>query len=364
MARKIGSDRLLFTITVALMMFGLVMIYSASAVLAMEKYGNPFYYAIRQGLWCLISLAAMMVMMNINYRTWNDRTLMIVMLVLALGLLIGVLFMAPVANVRRWFRFGPASLQPAELAKFPLLVFLAYHLSRRQGQIETIWPGILPPLLVCGQFAMLVVLEPDLGTAIMYIGVTVSLLFLAGMPWKYFAGFAAAALPVFYLLIMNVDYRRERLLVFLNPEASAQEGGFQILQSLIALGTGGVQGVGLANGIQKLFYLPEPHTDFIYAIVGEELGLIGCIVVVAAFVFFLWRGLRISWKAPEPFGQFLAAGITILIVLQAFINISVVIGLMPTKGIPLPFISSGGSSLLVSMIGVGVLLNVSQHVRE
>lgn len=362
MAKKIGSDRLLFTITVALMMFGLVMIYSASAVLAMEKYGNPFYYAIRQGMWCFLSLGAMMVVMNIHYRTWNQRVLVYTMLGVVAILLVLVLFMAPVANVRRWFRAGPASLQPAELAKFPLIVFLAYHLSRRQGQIESLWPGILPPLLVCGQFAMLVVLEPDLGTAVMYMGVTVALLFLAGMPWKYFAGSAAAALPLFYFLIMNVEYRRERFLVFLNPEANAQEGGFQILQSLIALGTGGVQGVGLANSIQKLFYLPEPHTDFIYAIVGEELGLIGCILVVSAFVFFLWRGLKIAWKAPDPFGQFLAAGITIMIVLQAFINISVVIGMMPTKGIPLPFISSGGSSLLVSMIGVGVLLNISQHV--
>jgi cell division protein FtsW len=362
MAKKLGSDRLLFTITVALMMFGLVMIYSASAVLAMEKYGNPFYYAIRQAIWCVISLGAMLVVMNIHYRTWNQRALVYTMLAVAAILLVGVLFMSPVANVRRWFRFGPASLQPAEIAKFPLIVFLAYHLSRRQGQIESLWPGILPPLLVCAQFALLVVMEPDLGTAVMYIGVSAALLFLAGMPWRYFAGSALLALPAFYFLIMNVHYRRERLLVFLNPEASSQEGGFQILQSLIALGTGGVQGVGLANSIQKLFYLPEPHTDFIYAIVGEELGLIGCIAVALAFVFFLWRGLRIAWKAPDPFAQFLAAGITILIVLQAFINISVVIGLMPTKGIPLPFISSGGSSLLVSMIGVGALLNISQNV--
>ncbi|HSP07208.1 MAG TPA: putative lipid II flippase FtsW [Acidobacteriota bacterium] len=362
MAKKLGSDRLLFTTTIALMMFGLVMIYSASAVLAMEKYGNPFYYAIRQGIWCAISLCGLLVMMNVHYRTWNQRVLAYTMLAIVAALLVAVLFMAPIANVRRWFRAGPASLQPAELAKFPLVVFLAYHLSRRQGQIETLWPGILPALLVSGQLALLVVLEPDLGTAVMYIGVTVALLFLAGMPWRYFAASAAVALPMFYFLIMNVDYRRERLLVFLNPEANAQEGGFQILQSLIALGTGGVQGVGLANSIQKLFYLPEPHTDFIYAIIGEELGLIGCVAVVLAFVFFLWRGLRIAWKAPDPFAQFLAAGITIMIVLQAFINISVVIGLMPTKGIPLPFISSGGSSLLVSMMGVGVLLNISQHV--
>ena len=194
MARKIGSDKLLFTITVALMMFGLVMIYSASAVLAMEKYGNPFYYAIRQGIWCLISLRGNdgndehqlpdMEQSDLDYRDAGACPC---------ALLIGVLFMAPVANVRRWFRFGPASLQPAELAKFPLLVFLAYHLSRRQGQIETLWPGILPPLLSLRTVCFLVVMEPDLGTAVMYLGVTIALLFLAGMPWKYFAGFAAVA---------------------------------------------------------------------------------------------------------------------------------------------------------------------------
>jgi cell division protein FtsW len=195
----------------------------------------------------------------------------------------------------------------------------------------------------------------------MFVGITTALLFLAGMQLRYFAGMAALALPVFYLLVMNVGYRRERLFSFFNPEADALDSGFQIIQSLIALGSGGSDGVGLANGIQKLFYLPEPHTDFIYAIVGEELGLIGTVGLLLTYVFFLWRGLRIAWKAPDPFGQFLAAGITIMIVLQAFINISVVVGLLPTKGLPLPFISSGGSSLLVNLMGVGILLNVSQH---
>jgi cell division protein FtsW len=269
--------------------------------------------------------------------------------------------MPAIANVHRWFRIGPISIQPAELAKFPMILFLSWHLARKQGQIESFWQTILPALLVCGQMSFLIVIEPDLGTALMIVGITVSLLFLAGMSWKYFAGFAAAAVPLAYILVFSVDYRRQRLISFLNPEADAQDSGFQILQSLIALGTGGIHGTGLANGIQKLFYLPEPHNDFIFAIVGEELGLFGTVGLLLAFVFFLWRGLKIAWKAPDPFGQFLAAGITVMIVLQALINISVVIGILPTKGLPLPFISSGGSSLLVSMIGVGVLLNISQN---
>lgn len=361
MARKLSIDKVLFAITIALVMFGLVMIYSASAVLAMEKYGTPFYYAIRQGAWCLISIVGMIVAMNIHYRKWNNRILIYSGIAISVLLLIGVLFTPAIANVHRWFRLGPVSIQPAELAKMPLIIFLAYHLARRQGQIESFKLTILPALAVCGQLALLIILEPDLGTAIMFLGITIGLLFLAGMPLRYFIGSAMVCLPAFYFLVMNVAYRRERVLSYINPEADAQDSGFQIIQSLIAVGTGGISGRGLANGIQKLFYLPEPHTDFIYAIVGEELGLIGAAGLVLAFGIFLWRALRVAWKAPDPFAQFLAAGVTIMIVLQALINISVVIGLLPTKGLPLPFVSAGGSSLLVNMIGVGILLNISQH---
>ncbi|HEY4492390.1 MAG TPA: putative lipid II flippase FtsW [Acidobacteriota bacterium] len=361
MGRKLSSDKFLFTLTIAMMMFGLVMIYSASAVLAMEKHHNAFYFVERQIIWSAIALVGMFLLMNIPYRKWNNRILVYGSLTAAVSLLILVLFAPSVANVHRWFRLGPLSLQPAELAKLPLIIFLSYHLARKQGQIDSFWQTLLPALLVCGQMAFLVVMEPDLGTAIMFLGIAMAMLFLAGMPLRYFAGLIVVSLPLFYFLIMNVGYRRERLFSFFNPEADALDKGFQIIQSLIALGAGGTKGVGLANGIQKLFYLPEPHTDFVYAIIGEELGLIGTVAVLMAFVLFLWRGLRIAWKVPDPFGQFLAAGITIMIVLQAFINISVVVGLLPTKGLPLPFISSGGSSLLVNLMGVGILLNISQH---
>jgi cell division protein FtsW len=344
-------------------MFGLIMVYSASAVMAMEKHGNPFYFVIRQSLWFLLGLGAMVLFMHVPYRTWNQRILIYSLLAVHIALLALVLFAPAVANVHRWFRIGPLSLQPAELVKFPLLLFLASHLARKQDQIESLWHGILPPLLMAGQIAFLIVIEPDLGTAVMVIAITIALLFFAGMPYKYFGMMGALVLPAFFFLVMNVDYRRERLLSFFNPEADPSDSGFQIIQSLIALGSGGAKGVGLANSIQKLFYLPEPHTDFIYAIIGEELGMVGCSVLLFAFLFFLWRGLRIAWKVQDPFGQFLAAGITIMIVLQAMINISVVIGLLPTKGLPLPFISSGGSSLLMHMMTVGILLNISQHAN-
>jgi cell division protein FtsW len=362
MARKLSSDKSLFTITIALIMFGLVMIYSASAVLASDKFGDPFHYVVRQLIWFGIGIAAMAVIMNVHYRKWNNRFLIYGSLLVSCAFLVLVLFAPAVNNVHRWFRIGPISIQPAEIAKFPLILFLSYHLARRQGQIESFFYTILPALLVCGQMAFLVVVEPDLGTAIMFVSISIGLLFLAGMPLKYFAGFGLLCLPILYVLVMHVGYRRQRLLSFMNPESDPSGSAFQIIQSLIAMGTGGVHGAGLANGIQKLFYLPEPHTDFIYAIIGEELGLIGAGALLLAYIFFLWRGLRIAWKVADPFGQFMAAGITIMIVLQAFINISVVIGLVPTKGLPLPFISSGGSSLLVNMIGVGALLNISQHV--
>jgi cell division protein FtsW len=361
MARKLSSDKWLFTITIALVMFGLVMVYSASAVLAMEDYNNPFYYVIRQGIWFGIGLIAMWIMMQIPYRKWNQRWLVYGMLGVSISVLVLVLFGPSIANVHRWFRVGPVSIQPAELAKFPLLVFLAHHLARRQGQIESFWKTILPALVVSGQLAFLIVMEPDLGTALMFVALPLALLFFAGMPLRYYIIPAALCVPLFYILVLNVGYRRDRVLSFMNPEADAMGGGFQIIQSLIALGSGGPNGVGLANGIQKLFYLPEPHTDFIYAIIGEELGLIGTMSLVVGYLFFLWRGLRTAWKVADPFAQFLACGITVMVVLQAFINISVVIGLLPTKGLPLPFISSGGSSLLINMMAVGTLLNISQH---
>ncbi|HET6266509.1 MAG TPA: FtsW/RodA/SpoVE family cell cycle protein, partial [Acidobacteriota bacterium] len=207
MARKLSSDKLLFTITIALMMFGLVMIYSASAVLAMEKYGNPFYFVERQAVWCVISLVAMVVVMQVPYRKWNNRYLIFGSLITCVLLLIAVLFMPAVANVHRWFRIGPLSMQSAELAKLPLILFLAYFLSRRQGQINSLLT-ILPCLFVCGQLALLVVIEPDLGTAVMIVSITIGLLFLAGMPWRWFAAFGGIALPAFYFLVMNVAYRR------------------------------------------------------------------------------------------------------------------------------------------------------------
>jgi cell division protein FtsW len=253
------------------------------------------------------------------------------------------------------------SFQPAELAKLSVILFLAYHLERRGDRVNEFLPSLFPALLLLGWFAFLVFIQPDLGSAAALTLTGGVMLFMAGMRLRYFATLGLLGLPLLYQAIMAVAYRRDRIGAFLNPWSDARGAGYQIIQSLIAVGTGGVAGLGLMEGRQKLFYLPYPFSDFIYAVIGEELGLIGAGAVVLAFVVFLWRGLRAAWKAPDDFGLYLAAGLTLAVVLQAFINISVVLGLVPTKGIPLPFISAGGSSLVFTLAGVGLILNVSQH---
>jgi cell division protein FtsW len=272
-----------------------------------------------------------------------------------------VLFLRPVNDVHRWIRLGGLSLQPAELAKLAVVVFLAYHLERRAERVNEFLPALFPALLLLGWFSFLVFIQPDLGSAATLALTGCVMLFLAGMKLRYFATLGLLALPLLYQAVMVAAYRRDRIEAFLNPWADARGAGYQIIQSLIAVGTGGLTGLGLMEGRQKLFYLPYPYSDFIYAVIGEELGLLGAGLVVAAFVFFLWRGLRASWRAPDDFGRFLAAGLTLAIVLQAFINMSVVLGLVPTKGIPLPFISAGGTSLVFTLASVGLILNVSQH---
>ena len=265
-------------------------------------------------------------------------------------------------NTHRWIRFGGwFSLQPSELAKPALILFLAYFLETRTRLMDdvrsTLLPAVVPTLIFLG----LIVKEPDLGTAIACAGVTGTILYVAGMRLRYFGYALAGAAPILYLLIFHVSWRYQRIMAFLNPYADPQGSGFHIIQSMIAVGTGGVMGVGLMEGKEKLFYLPEPHTDFIFAVTAEEVGLVGSVIVVALFALFLYRGIRTAVLSQDTFGRFLATGITSMVVLQALFNISVVLGLLPTKGIPLPFISYGGTSLFVTLGCVGVLLNITQQ---
>jgi cell division protein FtsW len=361
MARQIKSDKILFGSIVTLVLFGALMVFSASAVMAADRYGSSYYFFIRQVAWAGLGLGLMFAMMNFDYRKLANPTLIFPAVGIQLLLLLVVLFRAPTHNAHRWFSLGPVGFQPSEFTKIVLVVFLAYFLEMRRGQTNDWKHTLLPIGLVVGISVLLVVKEPDFGTALAIVLVAAAILYASGLKLTYFAGGALAALPVIYLLVFHVGYRYKRILAFLNPNADPLGAGFQIIQSTIAVGTGGIDGVGLMEGRQKLFYLPEPHTDFIFAVIGEELGFIGAVAVLVLFAFILWRGLRAAANCPDEFGRLLAIGMTVLVVGQALVNISVVLGLLPTKGIPLPLVSYGGSSLVMNLLALGILLNISQH---
>ncbi len=361
MARKLSTDKMLFAVTVVLVLVGVVMVFSASAVMASERFHSPYYFLLRQGTWALVGLIGMAVLMHVDYHHYRKPIVVFGGLFFCGLLLLTILFIDKSHNTHRWFRLSSLSFQPSELSKIFIVVFMAYFLEKRAGQINDLRHTLAPCGTVLLIFVGLVFLEPDLGTAVSILLVAFIILWTAGLSWKYVTVLFAASLPVLFCSIYFFEYRMRRVLVFLNPWKDRQGAGFQIIQSLMAVGTGGLLGAGLMEGKQKLFYLPEPHTDFIYAVIGEELGLIGTLSLMVLFLLFLWRGMRVSLRAPDSFGKFLGVGLTMMVVCQAFINMSVVLSLVPTKGIPLPFVSCGGSSLLISLSGVGILLNISQH---
>jgi len=361
MARKLQSDKWLFLATLALVCVSVVMVYSASAVLALERYGQPYLFVTKQAMWALLGVAVMSIVMRIDYRTYRNERLIWTLLAIATVMLIAVLFSRPVNGTRRWFALGGLGVQPSELAKLAAVLFTAIMLERRMHRVNEIGYALLPIGIITSVLVGLILLEPDFGTAVSLLAVTSLMIFAAGLSYRYLAGAVLLSLPALYVILMSADYRRRRVLTFLNPWADPLGDGFQIIQSLISVGTGGVWGRGLMSGVQKLFYLPEPHTDFIFAVIGEELGWLGATVILACFCVIAWRGFRAAMLAPDGFGAFLALGLTLMIVLQAFVNISVVLGLLPTKGITLPLVSHGGSSLLVNLLALGVLLNISQH---
>src|SRR5579864_7997714 len=363
MAKRVSVDRWLFTATMLLVFLGLVMVFSASAVMARERFGSPYAFLSKQLVWAVAGLLGMVVAMRVDYRRYKNPALVFSLMGFTTLLLISVFFLDRSHNTHHWIHAGGFSFQPSELAKPVLILFLAYFLERRARSIDDVRNTLLPAAVPVVVFLGLIVLEPDLGTAIACAGIAACILYVAGMRVRYFAYSFAASLVPLYFLIFHVSFRRARILAFLDPYADSQKTGFHIIQSLIAVGTGGVTGNGLMEGKQKLFYLPEPHTDFIFAVTAEELGLVGAIFVVALFAIFLWRGMRVSGRTEDVFGQYLAVGITCMVVLQAFINISVVLGMMPTKGIPLPLVSYGGSSLFVTLACVGVLLNITKQAE-
>jgi len=364
MARKLQSDKWMFLATLALICVSVVMVYSASAVMAEERFGQPYLFVTKQVLWVTLGVALLSLVMRVDYRTYRNERLIWALLGGVGLLLVAVLFSPTVNGTRRWFAVAGFGIQPSELAKLAAVLFSAVILERRMHRINEITYSLTPIALIVGGMAALILVEPDFGTAVSLLAVVGVMIFAAGLSYKYLGAAVLLMAPVLGVVLIQAPYRMKRLVSFLDPWADPLGDGFQIIQSLIAVGTGGVLGKGLMAGVQKRFYLPEPHTDFIYAVIAEETGLVGAVVILACFGVLAWRGLRTSLRAPDPFGAFLALGLTMMLVLQAFVNISVVLGLAPTKGIPLPLVSAGGSSLLISLLCVGVLLNISQHATE
>jgi cell division protein FtsW len=352
----------LFLVVLGLLGLGVVMVYSASAIIATERFGDPYLFLKKQCFWAALGLSVLWAAMAVDYRRW--RGLVLPILAAAIGLLVLVLLPAvgqEINGTRRWLRWGPVSFQPTELAKLALVLYLADFLARRQADLAGFWRGFVPPLVVAGAMAGLILRQPDLGSSVALVAVVLCMLFVAGARLPHMAIVAAAAVPILLFAVSGASYRLRRIFAFLDPWADPRGAGFQIIQSYLALGGGGLTGRGLGESKQKLFYLPEPHTDFIFAIAGEELGFAGAVLIVGGFALLLWRGIRIGLRVADPFGALTAIGITAMLATQALVNLGVVVGLLPTKGLPLPFVSFGGSSLLVAMASVGILLNISQH---
>jgi cell division protein FtsW len=361
LAKRVSVDKWLFGVTLLLVLIGLVMVFSASAVIAKDKFGSPYHFMLRQTLWAFAGVIAMFIMIQVDYKKLQHPAIVYSLFAVTTLLLVLVLFLDRSHNTHRWIKLGAFSFQPSELAKPAIILYLAYFLSTRVKQIDdwrrTLLPAAVPTLL----FTALIVKQPDLGTAMACCAITGAVLWVAGMHPKYLGYALAASVLPLYILIFRTPWRYQRILAFMDPYADPQGKGFHMVQSLIAVGTGGVTGQGLMEGKQKLFYLPEPQTDFIYAVIAEEWGLIGSIIIVLLFAFFCYRGLRCAMNTRDNFARFLAVGITAMVGVQAFFNISVVLGLLPTKGIPLPFISYGGSSLFITLASVGVLLNITKQ---
>ncbi len=340
------------------------MLYSTSAVLAQLRYQDSLYFLKRQLLWAGFGLLGLWVMRSIPYSSQRHLAAPALLVTfVALILVLMPMFGKQVGGARRWLMLGPLSIQPSEFAKYTLLLYVARSLALNQERLHSFAHTFVPNMLILGVMALLVFKEPDLGTAVVLAATASLQLLIAGVPWRYLACTALTGLPGLYWALTHVRFRMERLIMFLNPWEDRQGGGYQAVQALLALGHGGLFGIGLGKSQQKLFYLPEAHTDFIFAVIGEELGLLGAVTLIVLFVMLLWRVLRIAVSCNDPFGTYLGLGIFVLLSLQVVMNLCVVIGLMPTKGLPLPLISLGGSNLLVSLMAIGTMLNIAEGGR-
>lgn len=354
-----------FVSILALLGFGVVMVYSTSGYYAQIKFGDGLYFLKRQALFALVGIMAMSFFMILDYRLLRYCVYYFLgasFLLLVLVWIPGIGRMA--GGSQRWLDFGAFWIQPSELVKLGLIIYLAHITVKKRDRMHLFSKGFVPPVIISGMLILMVFIQPDFGTAITLCAIMVTMLFIGGAHPFHLAGSALLSAPVVYFGLMGAQYRRERILAFLNPWASPLDSGFQIIQSYLALGNGGVAGVGLGSGQQKLFYLPMAHTDFILSVIGEELGLIGVCALTIIFVVVLIRGLKIALTAVDSFGAHLAGGITMLISIEALINMGVVLGLLPTKGLPLPLVSYGGSSLVITMAAAGIMLNIGAIGEE
>lgn len=363
--KRKAPDYTLITVVTLLLGIGLVMVYSSSSVIAKVENHNQFHYLQRQAIWALVGLGSMWFFASIPPWTWQKYAKPIVLSVIVLLVLvvipgIGIYRL----GARRWLGAGPLQFQPSEFAKFAFIMFLADYLSRNQREVKSFWRGFLPPLLLLGLFFGLIMLEPDLGTSMTLGGTAFLMLFAGGAELLHLGGMAVVGVLGILGLALIDKERWSRITTFINPWADPSGDGYQIIQALLAFGSGGLFGVGLGRSRTKHFYLPERHTDMIFAVLGEELGFLGAALVLILFVAFAWRGYRIAVQAPDRFTSLLAAGVTSLITLQAAMNIAVVTASIPPTGIPLPFLSYGGTSLLITLSAVGILLGVSRYTRE
>ncbi len=345
-----------------LVLIGLVMVFSSSGVYAMEKYSDPYYFLKRQALWVALGSVAMFAAHKMDYRFLEKYTYHI----MAATFLMLIAVMMPelgkeVSGARRWLTFGGLTFQPSELAKFALVLFVAKSLVKRTDQLKNFTYGYLPNLIVLGFFFVPILFQPDFGTAMIICAVTFTMLMIAGLRTKFLVYSILAVIPFMVSAVWGAEYRTRRIISFLDPWQDPSNTGFQAIQSFYAFGRGGIFGSGLGDSNQKLFYLPEAHTDFIFSVIGEELGLVGTLIIVLLFSILIWRGFVIAYRAKDLFGAHVAIGITLIVGVQAFINMGVAVGLLPTKGLTLPFISMGGSSLMVLMLSAGVLLNISKQ---
>ncbi len=341
---------------------GIVMVYSASSAMAAKRFGSDYFFLKRQAAHSLVGVMALVTFRHLPNRLFQPLAYPLLVVSALLLLAIPLTGMGITGGgASRWIRLGGFSFQPAECARFAMVVYLAYSMSKKIDRIHEVTIGFLPHLIVLGLLTAIISAQPDFGSIVILGSLTWIMMFIGGVRVLHLTASLAVMLPFLYVYMVNAPYRVSRLISFLNPWEYAAREGYQMIHSLMAFGSGGLWGTGIGKGVQKLFYLPEPHTDFIFSVIGEELGLVGVMIILILYAVILWRGVRIAKAAPDYFGSFLAAGLTVGLALQVCVNIGVAMGLLPTKGLTLPFLSYGGTSLVISMASVGVLLNIAAN---